>query len=199
MRLRRASRVLNRALRQSWRQGNDLKFSLSHDSAKQSIDLNVEDRSIRTRVTRPSKRSTGFTSFFSLKTILYARQRDREARSRLLLIDEPGLSLHPAGQTDLLQLFEALGKKDQLIYTTHSIHLINKTFPTRHRLLQKTKKGTCLDPKPFQGRWGRVLDALGVTLAGTILWAPFVVLTEGDSDPVYLYAVIREAHRRPAA
>ncbi|MGH7136477.1 MAG: TOPRIM nucleotidyl transferase/hydrolase domain-containing protein, partial [Pirellulales bacterium] len=67
------------------------------------------------------------------------------------------------------------------------------TFPTRHRLLMKTAEGTTIDGKPYVGRWESVLNALGLTLTGSILFANHVLLTEGDSDPIYIYALIQKS------
>lgn len=77
--------------------------------------------------------------------------------------------------------------------------MINKTFPARHRLLMKSRDGTTLDGKPYVGRWQAVLGALGMTLTGTILFSNFVVLTEGDSDPIYLYAMLQRGLLRGSA
>ena len=45
--------------------------------------------------------------------------------SRVLLIDEPGLSLHARAQEDVVKVFEDLKNAMQIIYCTHSPHLIN--------------------------------------------------------------------------
>ena len=51
----------------------------------------------------------------------------------VLLVDEPGVSLHARAQEDVLKVFEDIKDKIQIIYTTHSPHLveINKL----HRVL----------------------------------------------------------------
>lgn len=191
--LEKASEALNRTLREAWSQGRTLKFRLRHDSQHKRIELLIEDPSVESRFVRASRRSSGFTHYFALKTILHARQRDHEANSYFLLFDEPGIYLHPSGQHDLLQVLEMLATESQIAYVTHSLFMINKTFPARHRLLMKGEGGTTLDGKPYVGRWQAVLGALGMTLTGTILFSNFVVLTEGDSDPIYLYAMLQKA------
>jgi energy-coupling factor transporter ATP-binding protein EcfA2 len=54
-------------------------------------------------------------------------------RQMVLLVDEPGVSLHARAQEDVLKVFEDIKDKIQVIYTTHSPHLveINKL----HRVL----------------------------------------------------------------
>jgi hypothetical protein len=51
----------------------------------------------------------------------------------ILLVDEPGVSLHARAQEDVLKVFDDIKDKIQVIYTTHSPHLveINKL----HRVL----------------------------------------------------------------
>ena len=191
--LREASDRLNATLRASWGQGESLEFVLVHDSAKQAVELRLKDPSVATQDVHASQRSNGFTHFFALKTILYARQQEASARSYIWLFDEPGIYLHPAGQHDLLQAIEALAQRNQVLYTTHSIFLVNKNYPTRHRLIVKTKRGTVLDTKPFTSGWHPALQALGLSLPGTILFASHVLLTEGDSEPILLYSLLQKA------
>ncbi|QDT34278.1 ATP-dependent nuclease [Thalassoglobus polymorphus] len=193
MQVSQASDVLNETLKQSWSQGQDLQFRLTHDSKEDRIDLQIQDPSVASRYVRASRRSSGFTHYFSLKTILHSRQKDHPANSYILLFDEPGLFLHLSGQYDLLQVLEALSRESQVLYVTHSLFMINKTFPTRHRLIMKSEEGTTINGKPYTGRWQSVLNALGLSLTGSILFANHVLLTEGDSDPIYIYAIVQKA------
>ncbi len=160
-RLEEASKHLNTVLKESWSQGQDLDFELIHDSEKKNIDLVIKDPAVGNRYVPPSKRSSGFTHFFTLKTILRARETEAPARSYIWLFDEPGVHLHPEGQHDLLQVMETLGANNQVIYSTHSLFLINKNFPTRHRLLVKDETGTRMDGKPYSGQWRAAIEALG--------------------------------------
>lgn len=193
MAITRASEQLNKTLKESWSQGKSLRFRLTHNSKEERIDLQIEDPSVASTYVRASRRSSGFTHYFSLKTILHSRQQDHPAESYILLFDEPGVFLHPSGQFDLLQVLETLARESQVMYVTHSLFMISKTFPTRHRLIMKDENGTMIDGKPYVGRWQNVLSALGLTLTGSILFANHVVLTEGDSDPIYMYALIQKA------
>ena len=43
----------------------------------------------------------------------------------MLLLDEPGLSLHPLAQRDLSGFFDGLAVDNQLIYTCHSPFLVD--------------------------------------------------------------------------
>jgi predicted ATP-dependent endonuclease of OLD family len=191
-RLEEATATLNSAIKSSWSQGKTLDFLLKHNSAGKAIELHIKDPSVANRYVSASRRSAGFTQFFTIKTILFDRERANAAKSYIWLFDEPGIYLHPAGQQDLLQVIESLGRTNQVAYVTHSLFMINKSFPTRHRLVQKGESGTELEGKPFVGRWARALAALGMSLSGTILFANHVLLVEGDSDPIYINVVLQK-------
>jgi len=183
-----ASVRLNETLQKSWSQGKELGFKLQH-SAGAKIELYISDPVVKDRYVRASRRSTGFTHFFTLKTILYSRQTESPARSYIWLFDEPGLYLHPNGQHDLLQVLETLAISNQIIYSTHSLFMINKNYPIRHRLILKTGAGTLIDGKPYVAQWKSAIDSLGLALPGTILFATKVLLVEGDSDPIFLHSI----------
>ena len=189
-RLGRATEQLNETLREAWSQGRDLKFLLYHENGE--ISLRIHDPAVEARYVRASRRSSGFTHFFALKTVLYAREQESRASAFIWLFDEPGIYLHPEGQHDLLQVLETLAQSNQIAYTTHSVFLVNKNHPARHRLLRKTAAGTGIDQKPFVGQWRAAIDALGLALPGSLLFASKVLLVEGDSEPIILNAELQK-------
>jgi energy-coupling factor transporter ATP-binding protein EcfA2 len=73
----------------------------------------------------PKQRSRGVRWFLSFYLELKASAIEYKDRSRVFLIDEPGLSLHARAQEDVLKVFEDIKEDIQIIYTTHSPHLIN--------------------------------------------------------------------------
>jgi len=73
----------------------------------------------------PKQRSRGVRWFLSFYLELKASAINNKYRSRVFLIDEPGLSLHARAQEDVLKVFEDIKEDIQIIYTTHSPHLIN--------------------------------------------------------------------------
>jgi AAA15 family ATPase/GTPase len=78
----------------------------------------------------PKQRSRGVRWFLSFYLELKAFARENKNTRRILLIDEPGLSLHARAQEDVLKVFEDIRDQVQIIYTTHSPNLIdhNKLF-----------------------------------------------------------------------
>ena len=76
-------------------------------------------------------RSRGFVWFFSF--LAWYADVQRQKQRVILLLDEPGLSLHAKAQGDLLRYFEAeIMGSHQLIYTTHSPFMVDPE-PLRSR------------------------------------------------------------------
>ena len=101
--------------------------------------LDVRIRNQRHRVTTNfGERSGGFVWFFSF---VAAFSELRDAESLVLLLDEPGLGLHAAGQADLLryldeQLAGGHPAEHQVVYTTHSPFMVDATRPHRVRTVE---------------------------------------------------------------
>jgi predicted ATP-dependent endonuclease of OLD family len=54
----------------------------------------------------------------------------------IILLEEPGIHLHPAGQRDLIDFFDELGRNNQVIYTTHLPYMIDTGTPERVRIVE---------------------------------------------------------------
>lgn len=186
-----ASVELDRELRRLWAQGVDLDlhFQLKHKG--NSIELLANDPAVKTRHARMSKRSAGVTQFFRLSMVLHARRKKNPANSYIYLFDEPGVFLHPKGQRDLLAVFEQLAENTQIVYATHSLFMLNQNYPERHRLITKDKDTSLVDSKPYRANWRFAVDALGAGLNSNVLFSPNILLVEGDSDPIYIYELLR--------
>ncbi len=73
----------------------------------------------------PKQRSRGVRWFLSFFLELKATAMDKSKHDKVLLIDEPGVSLHARAQEDVLAVFDDIKEQMQIIYTTHSPHLID--------------------------------------------------------------------------
>ena len=113
-----------------------IQFELDHYSAsygdkagKPYLEFWIKDEGERLY---PKQRSRGVRWFLSFYMELKASASLTD-RQMVLLVDEPGVSLHARAQEDVLKVFEDIKDKIQVIYTTHSPHLveINKL----HRVL----------------------------------------------------------------
>ena len=112
-----------------------IQFELDHYNAsygakagKPYLEFWIKDEGERLY---PKQRSRGVRWFLSFYMELKASANLN--KQMILLVDEPGVSLHARAQEDVLKVFEDIKDKIQVIYTTHSPHLveINKL----HRVL----------------------------------------------------------------
>lgn len=104
-------------------------YTVPEKSGKPYLEFWIKDSQERLY---PKQRSRGVRWFLSFYLELKATVADKRS-NRVVLIDEPGLSLHARAQEDVLKVFEDLRKKMQIIYCTHSPHLIK---PEKlHRIL----------------------------------------------------------------
>ena len=71
--------------------------------------------------------------FFDLM-LMHATSED--FKECVILLDEPGLYLHPGAQKDLLKCLEAYATENTLIYTTHLPFMIDLKHPDRIRILK---------------------------------------------------------------
>lgn len=71
------------------------------------------------------ERSLGFRWFFVFLLLTTYRARRSEQGGIVYLLDEPASNLHSSAQALLLDSLQKLGEDAQIVYTTHSHHLVN--------------------------------------------------------------------------
>ena len=145
-------------------------------------------------------RSRGFVWFFSFLA-WYSKLR-REHQNLILLLDEPGLSLHAKAQADLLRYFEEeLKPHHQLIYTTHSPFMVDPGHFDRVRIVQDLSIEAESDDLPEDQQGTKVLTdvldatqdslfplqgALGYEIHQSLFVGPNCLIVEGASDLLYI-------------
>jgi AAA15 family ATPase/GTPase len=88
----------------------------------------------------PGQRSLGVQWFLSFYLQLKASALPG-SKDQILLIDEPGESLHAKAQKDILKVFESTKDQLQIIYTTHSPYLIQAKTIYRLLAVQRSEEG----------------------------------------------------------
>ena len=153
------------------------------------LQVRVENR--RHRVTVPfDERSRGFVWFFSF--LAYFSKLEEESEEPLiLLLDEPGLSLHATAQHDLLRFInERLAPHHQVIFTTHSPFMIDPhNFRRVRTVVDDPETGTTVSADILKTDAESAFPlhaALGIELTQTLFVGPNVLLVEGPSDVIYL-------------
>jgi hypothetical protein len=164
--------------------------------------LDVRIRNHRHRVTTNfGERSGGLVWFFSF---VAAFSELRESEGLVLLLDEPGLGLHAAGQADLLRYVdEQLTGGQQVVYTTHSPFMVDPARPHRVRSVEDAEgEGTRVREGAQASSRDTVLPlagALALSVLDGLGAGPRTLLVGGVADLIYLEvmsAYLREAGRR---
>jgi energy-coupling factor transporter ATP-binding protein EcfA2 len=147
-----------------------IQFELDHYSAsyegkagKPYLEFWIKDEGERLY---PKQRSRGVRWFLSFYMELMASANIVD-KQMVLLVDEPGVSLHARAQEDVLKVFEVIKDKIQVIYTTHSPHLveINKL----HRVLAVQR-----DELDSMRSTSRILDPLQLASASPDTLTPLL-------------------------
>ena len=142
-------------------------------------------------------RSKGFQWFFSFY-LVFLVESDEGHKDAILLLDEPGLHLHPTAQQELLVFFETLAENNQLIYTTHSPFLIDGEHIHRIRPVTEDEKGNSrisVDSWPEDRETIFPLQAAaGYAMVRGLFQHKKNVLVEGMSDYLYLHALNLHCH-----
>jgi len=137
-------------------------------------------------------RSKGFQWFFSFYLVFLVESEEGH-KDAILLLDEPGLDLHPTAQQELIAFFETLSGPNQLLYTTHSPFLIDGQHLHRVRCVVEGDDGIS---RVSVGEWPKDREtifplqaAAGYAMVVALFRHKRNVLVEGLGDYLYLHAL----------
>lgn len=190
--LQSAGTALTESFRHWWKQGA-YRIRFQADGAHFRIWVSDD---IRPEEIELEGRSTGLQWFLSFYLIFLVEAQSAHKQA-ILLLDEPGLSLHPVAQKDLSKFFENLTQTNQLIFTTHSPFLIDSDHLDRVRAVYVDEEGkTAVSPDLRASQTGpqsksvySVHAALGLTVSDTLLQGCRPIIVEGISDQILLSAI----------
>lgn len=83
------------------------------------------------------RRSDGFKRFFTFLLMVSTRTRTKDLHGAIYLHDEPEIGLHPSGAKHLRDELIRISKDNIVVFSTHSIHMIDKALPERHLVVKK--------------------------------------------------------------
>ena len=137
------------------------------------------------------ERSKGFQWIFSFE-LMFTHESNGSFKNCVILLDEPGLHLHPNAQTKLLDSLEIYAKENTLLYTTHLPFMIDLSHPERIRVLKETDDGitvtTDLIDTSSESKF--VLQAaLGMSLSANGLIEKRNLVVEGVDDYLVIAAL----------
>lgn len=155
------------------------------DDRRPDVDIELESR------------SKGFQWFFSFYLVFLVESNEGH-EDAILLLDEPGLHLHPTAQQELMGFFETLSEDNPLIYTTHSPFLIDGERIHRVRPVTEDERGhsrISVDGWPRDRETIFPLQAAaGYAMVRGLFQHRKNVLVEGMSDYLYLHALNLHCH-----
>jgi hypothetical protein len=205
--LQAASSDLSRRVFEYWRQNPDLAVVFDTDNvvvhndrqgnevANRFLKIELRDGRHGDVETNFSTRSTGFQWFFSFFAAFSEYQDSND--SIIVLLDEPGTSLHGDAQRDFVRfIFEELGSSKQTLYTTHSQHMVDPTKYEKLRAVhdratrEDPDQGVVVTPISLSADAATLLpveSALGYSVSQHLfIGSGQHLLVEGSSDFVYL-------------
>ena len=214
--LQAASTNITEQILEYWSQNPDLDVEVTIDEARPGDPAPFDEGTIARariknnlhRVDTPfSERSAGFVWFFSF--LVKFAQVKNAGGPVVLLLDEPGLSLHGKAQGDLLRFIDdKLAPSHQVIYTTHSPFMVPADELQRVRIVEDRVDGTKVPRRSDGTKVSRdVLEveadtlfplqgALGYEATQTLFVGKHTLLVEGPSDILYLQALSSELKAR---
>lgn len=213
-----ASNEITEEIFQFWSQNNALEVVIEIDSGKPSdpvpfnsgIVADIRIRNTNHKATLPlSERSAGFVWFFSF--LAQFKQLKKTESDAIILLDEPGLTLHGKAQGDLLRyIVERLLPDHQVIFTTHSpfmvpmdrlndVRIVEDVIHYNPKTGRPDLKGTKIHSDvlevsddtlfPLQG-------ALGYEVTQSMFIGAHTWLVEGPSDILYLQTLSQALRKR---
>lgn len=209
------SNAISRAIFAYWSQNKHLKVRFDYRealAADPESDAKTASHVFLTRVENTrhgvsvgfDERSAGFVWFFSF--LVWFSQMEREYGDKLvILLDEPGLSLHGTAQADLLRYIkDKLLPKYQVIYSTHSPFMIDAGDLFTVRTVEDvTKDDVILGTKVGDEVLSTDADTifplravLGYDLTQSLFVGEHTLLVEGPSDLLYLTWASNELRAR---
>lgn len=186
-----------------WSQNKHLKVEFRYDMAKAGDEPPFNDGyifSTRIENTRHDSsvsfddRSAGFVWFFSF--LIWFNYLQKVEDNLVILLDEPGLTLHAKAQGDLIRYFkEKIIPKFQLVYTTHSPFMLDFSDILSARTVEDvtdenenilgTKVGSKVLSKDRDTTFP-LQAAFGYDITQTLFIGKNTLLVEGPSDILYL-------------
>jgi predicted ATP-dependent endonuclease of OLD family len=191
--LQSASALLTQQFRDWWKQG-EYRFRFEADGNHFRIWVSDDKRPEEIEL---EGRSTGLQWFLSFYLVFLVERADAHDDA-ILLLDEPGLSLHPLAQRDLSEFFDGLAKDNQLLYTCHSPFLVDADRLDRARKVYVGADGTSKVTADLRAADGDVAQrgaayavhaAVGLSVAESLLLGCDPVVVEGPSDQHCLTAM----------
>lgn len=136
--LQRVAKRATEYLAEVWQEYKDVKFKLQLNGTNIMCVVS-EENSFRFQ-----DRSDGFKKFIAFLLGVSTTSHTDLLTDALILIDEPETGLHPSGARYLRDELLKIAKKNLVVYSTHSIFMIDRHQIDRHLIVTKKREVTQL-------------------------------------------------------
>jgi AAA15 family ATPase/GTPase len=174
---------INEYIRSIW---SDYNQDLVIELEESKITIHVNDpKSTQRNYYEMEARSQGFKIFISFILTIAAEAENGVVSNFILLLDEPETSLHPSGVRYMKEELLMLSRKGNnvIVFATHSIFMIDRSYLKRHILVSKEHEITQLkyvDRNNFIQE-AVIYEAMGTTLDEFSI-GPKNIIFEGELD-----------------
>ena len=145
------------------------------------VDVEVDD-GISTSL---EFKGDGIKSLMAISIIQYLTLQRSAKKNIILAIEEPESHLHPDAIHKLRDVLKDISSKNQVIISTHSPLLTNRSIISKNLLVDKSQVNTAESIEEIR-------DILGVKIADNLKSANLVILVEGDNDKQILRRFLEE-------
>jgi predicted ATP-dependent endonuclease of OLD family len=134
--LENVSKQATKHFRSIWKDYKSIEFYLGENG--DCIDAAVKEENRHGF----DRRSDGFKRFVTFLLMISAKVKNNLMTNTLLLIDEPDMGLHISAQKYLRDELIKISEKNFVVYSTHSIFMIDGTNMSRHLIVKKEGEKT---------------------------------------------------------
>ena len=135
--------------------------------------------------TRLELKGDGIKSLIAISIFQHVAKQRATKKNMVLVIEEPESHLHPDAIHKLNNVLKEISSKNQVIISTHSPLLVNRTDVSRNILVNKSK---AIAGKNIS----EIRDMLGVKIADNLQSANLIVLVEGENDSKILSTILKK-------
>lgn len=136
--LSRISKHATMFFNEKWEEYNNIEFDLTLNGPH--LEIGIREKNCYDF----SQRSDGFKRFITFLIMISVQVETSQLENSVLLIDEPEISLHPSGQRFLRAELRKISETNKVIFSTHSIFLIDTDNLENHYIVEKTNEETAV-------------------------------------------------------
>jgi predicted ATP-dependent endonuclease of OLD family len=137
--LTRVEETTSKHIQSVWKEHKGIGIYLAQNGPH--IEAGVRDK-YTNNVYNFERRSDGFKRFITFLLLVSAKERRDLLKDTVILIDEPDICLHPSGAKLLRDELIKISKTNLILFSTHSIFMIDRENTSRHLIVKKEKEIT---------------------------------------------------------